>query len=252
MTDTFTITLVSIVFFAFLIAFIKGRAVDKCLKGLAGDEVLVEFDGGKKVWGRLYAAHTGMELTYREKRKDAEGHMEASFILYKQEFSTIAAVIRYLDDLDEKGRISRQKELARAYHPRFARRTGRKINNIFKTVRDSLMDVVNLMIAQAKKSTPIGQMTGQQDKYSMKVRDELMSTMNNAYEPLIERHIGRMMVAEFPRGDGIAEYCGVLKEYTADFIELRDVEYHTPDGAGTMKADILFPRRTVVIRHLGE
>ena len=54
------------------------------------------------------------------------------------------------------------------------------------------------------------------------------------------------------KGDKIFEYCGVLKEYTADFIEIMDIDYTVKDGESPCKADIVVPRKLGLIRHLGE
>ncbi len=84
------------------------------------------------------------------------------------------------------------------------------------------------------------------------MKQELMGSMGASYEPLLERYIGNRVVLELIRGDKIFEYCGVLKEYTADFIEVMDVDYEAKEDEPAKKADLVVPRKYGVIRHLGE
>jgi hypothetical protein len=114
------------------------------------------------------------------------------------------------------------------------------------------MEVVNLLISQAKKATPAGAVLSSQDKYVTQMKQELMGSMGTSYEPLLERYIGNRVVLELIRGDKIFEYCGVLKEYTADFIEVMDVEYESKEDEPAKKADFVVLRKYGVIRHLGE
>ena len=79
-----------------------------------------------------------------------------------------------------------------------------------------------------------------------------MGSVGNSFEPLLERYIGNKVVLEMIKGDKVIEYSGVLKEYTADFIEIMDINYAVKDDEPTRKADFVVPRKLGLIRHLGE
>jgi hypothetical protein len=136
-------------------AFVRRRTKDKCLKDFRDNMVTLEDTSGKAIWGRLNVENTGLEFVYANKHKDKQGHDETSYILYKYEYPNIGALIRYHDQLSEKNKKRRMRELKRTYHPTFLRRLKRKTQNVFKTVRDSVMEVMNLVISQAKKSGQI-------------------------------------------------------------------------------------------------
>ena len=162
------------------------------------------------------------------------------------------ALVRFHDDLTEKGRAQRQKDLKRTWHPGMLRRLRRKTANVFKTVRDSVMEVVNLLLSQAKKRSVAGGVLGAQDKYVSQIKQEIIGASGTSYEPLLERHIGHVVVLEMIKDDKIIEYPGVLKDYTAEFIEIMDVQYRCDDGQPARKADLIVPRRCGIVRHLGE
>jgi len=246
------ITILFIIFAAGVGAFVRKRSRDKCLRDFEKNMVTLERKSGKTIWGKLRVENTGLEFVYSEKHKDPDGHDETSYILYKYEYPDISAVIRFHDMLSEQNKIAREKELKQTYHPGFRRRLKRRILNIFRTVRDSVVEVVNLLISQARKATPAGKVLTSQDKYVSQMKQELMESTGTSFEPLLERYIGHKVVLEMIKGDKVLEYCGVLKDYTAEFIEIMDVNYASNLGQPTRTADLVVPRKHGLVRHLAE
>ena len=250
--NALAITIIFIVLSTLVAAFIRRTTKDKCLKDFSKCMVTVEDTTGKTIWGTLGVENTGLELVYAQKHEDRDGHYETSYILYKHEYPRITALIRYHDQLSDNNRKRREKELKRTYHPRFLRRLKRKTLNIFKTVRDSVMEVINLLMSQAKKATPAGTVLKTQDKYVSQMKEELMGAVGASYEPLLEKYIGRKVVLELVKGEKIFEYSGVLKEYTAEFVEIMDVSYKPKPEDPAKIADLIAFRKYGVVRHLGE
>jgi len=245
-------TIIFIVLAAAVGGFARRRSRDRCLKDFAQNMVTLEETSGKTIWGRLRVENTGIELVYLATHKDEDGHNEASYILYKYEYPKMTALARFHDDLSVQNKRKRDKELRKTYHPGLLRRLRRKIRNVFKTLRDSAMEVVNLLMSQAGKAAPAGGMLASQDKYVSQMKRELTASMGTAYEPLLERYIGHKVVVELIKGDKLLEYCGVLKDYTAEFIEIMDVDYKVRQTETPRKADMVVPRNYGVVRHLGE
>ena len=246
------ITIIFIVLATAVGAFVRKRSRDKCLRDFEQNMVTLEDTAGKTIWGKLRVENTGLEFVYPEKQKDEDGHDEASYILYKYEYPKIGVVVRFHDELSEDNKKAREKELEKTYHPTVLRRFKRKVKNVFKTVRDSVMEIVNLLISQAKKATPAGAVLSSQDKYVSQMKQELMGSVGTSFEPLLERYIGHKVVLEMIKGDKLFEYCGVLKEYTAEFVEIMDVNYKIKEDQPAGTADLVVPRKLGVIRHLAE
>ena len=250
--NTFAITILFIVISAIVGVFVKGRKKDKCLKDFSRYMITLEQVDGKEIWGRLRVENTGMELMYEAIHNDEDGHLEGSYIVYKNEYGNIAALLRYHSKLSEAGKKRRQKQLNRTYHPGFFRQLKRRIANLFRTVRDSVMEIVNMVISQAGKVGPAKTVISSQGKYVSQMKQDVIGTAGTSYEPLLEKYIGHKVVLEFARGDEMLEYCGVLKDYTADFVEIMDVDYAANREQESQKADLVVPRKYGVIRHLGE
>jgi small nuclear ribonucleoprotein (snRNP)-like protein len=251
MPDTFAITIIFIVLATAVAAFVRGRSRDKCLKDFQQNLITLEDTDGKLIWGKLRVETTGLEFAYPEKHADKQGHDETSYILYKYEFPKIAALICFHDQLSELDRKNRAKELKRTYHPALPRRLKRKTMNVFRTVRDSVMEVLNMLISRAGKATPAGAVLTSQDKYVSQIKQELVGSVGTSFEPLLERYIGHRVVIELAKGDKILEYPGVLKEYTAEFIEIMDVDYKVKEEP-SRKADLVVLRKYAAVRHLAE
>ena len=246
------ITILFIIFAAGVAAFVRKRSRDKCLRDFERNRVTLQEKSGKTIWGTLRVENTGLEFIYPEKHKDQQGHEEASYILYKYEYPDIQAVIRFHDDLSEHNKKAREKELKRTYHPGPWRREKRRLLNVFRTIRDSVVEIINLLISQAKKATPAGKVLTSQDKYVSQMKQELVGAAGTSFEPLLERYIGHKVVLEIIKADKVFEYCGVLKEYTAEFIEIMDVDYAINENQPIRKADLVVPRKHGLIRHLAE
>ncbi len=246
------LTILFIILAAGIGAFVRKRSRDKCLRDFEQNMVTLEEKSGKTIWGKLRVENTGLEFVYPEKHKDEEGHDETSYIVYKYEYPDIAVVIRFHDELSEQNKRAREKELKRTYHPGTLCRLKRRILNVFRTVRDSIVEIINLLISQAKKATPAGKVLTSQDKYVSQMKQELVASAGTSFEPLLERYIGHKVVLEMAKGDKIFEYCGVLKEYTAEFIEIMDVNYSPKPDQPARTSDLVVPRKHGLIRHLAE
>lgn len=252
MPDTFLITVIFIVLATFIGAFIRGRHRDKCLKDFSGSPVRIKTVGGKDIWGVLSVEATGLELLYPSPCRDQDGHIETSYILYKNEYPNIATIFRFFDELDNKSKRSREKELSKTYKPKGMKRLNRRIRNMFNTVKDSLMEILNLFIGQAKRTSIGGSVIGSQDKYLKQIGSEVKGTLLTSYEPLLEKYVGRKVVLHLKYGDTAHEHHGILKEYTANFIEIMDVQIKSDSKNETRTVDIVVPRKYATVRHLGE
>lgn len=251
--DSLTITIVFIILSTLIGAFVKGRMRDKCLLHFEGYPVNIEFKNGKIAWGILRLEATGLELKYKEPYLDKnDNQIETSFILYKNEYTNIRRVVCFMDDLDAKTKKKRERFLKSICSKGVPRGIFRKIRNFFATIKDSIMEVVNLLIGRAKQATPMGAVLSSQDKYVSEMQKGVLSSMNVSFEPLLEKHIGRKVVLEYSGGEKTVEYSGILRSYTAEFLELIDMDYKRGEKEEPRRADIIVPRSLGLVRHLGE
>ncbi len=250
MTDTFAITIIFVVICTMAGAFVKGRSKDRCLKSFAGHPITIRKKDGSFISGNLRVETSGMELVYDSVEEGL--NVKASSILYKNEYETIYSLIRYVDELDAKGLKIRERDLNRTSHTNFSARFIRNIRNFFGTIRDSLLEVTNLFMGRAKTMIPAGQVLQGQDKYTSSLQQQLVGAAGTSYEPILERYVGRKVVLSVSKDTKNAEYSGILKDYTTDFIEIMDVEYAEGGSQNFQKADLVVSRTLGKVRHSGE
>jgi len=256
MPDTFLITIVFIVACTVIGAFVKGRSKDACLKDFSGDNVFLEQNDGKLIWGNLFTENTALEFVYDKAYMDKkDNHIETSYVLYKSEYSSIKTISRYVDMLTEENKTEREKAFKKITNPGSGARIGRKVHNFFGTVRDSFLEILNLFMGQVKTKMPAGKILAGQDKYMSKISGEAHASFNTAYEPVLERYIGKKVVLAVTIGGAKTEYSGVLNNYTSEFIEIMDVAMRkkTENSSEELyNADVIIPRSLAVVRHAGE
>ncbi len=243
--DNFGLTILIIVMTTLVASYIKRISKDKCMKNFEGYFVDLELHDGTIFNGKLEVENTGLEIIFREHRTE-QGINKMSYILYKDEYPMLHAIIRYHDDLTERGKMRRTAELNKTYHPNLLRRARRKMNNFFKLIKDSLLEIANTLSGKIK-TTSQGAMLAQNEKYTTKLNQELINTLDASYDPLLEKYIGNIVVFHILIGDGIRIFSGILKEYTQNYVELLDVNY-----SGERLCDLVLPRRICHVRGLGE
>lgn len=230
-------------------AILRARRRDVCLKSFTGYLVYVRLKNGKQIWGELLTDATGIELAYRADHPDEEGHVESSYIIFSGEYPNVQLIIRFLNELTERNVKRRQKKLDRSYKPNVLRRGRRKFRNWFNMIRDAVSQAFTSIISAATKAAP-APVTSQQKSVTGSGK-ELVEWFGNAYDPILERHIGRKIVVEVSSPDGVVhEYVGVFREYSGDYLEVMDVTFEE-DGV-KQQVDLIVPRKHGTVRHDAE
>lgn len=253
MLDSLTITILVIILTALIGAFSNRVKRDKCLYDFNNDPVTLEKITGKVTTkGILRVESTGLEFIYPVEKVNPENDLvQTSYLFYKYEYPQIQALIRFQDELSDDGNKKRTKELKRVYKPSIFRRAKRRMQNIFKTISDSLKEVGNALVSHFQKGGPGATILKSQDKYLKQINQNLVESVGAAYDRLLEKYIGHKIVFDLIKGETVQQYSGILKDYTANYIEILDVNYAVEEQEPRL-ADIIVPQKLGIIRHLGE
>ncbi len=224
-TFLFSIILVSaLTIFSTVMATLKR---DKLLKDLAGHLVTIELQNGSRYRGRLRVESEGVEVV-AEKADD--GPEKVSYLLRKDEYKDIHALIRYHDFLTDREKEAREAEVDSVYHPSIGMRLKRRLRNIVNEMKRVASEAFSIVFGKIKDSFNVG--SRQYSTEVEKAGQEMVSYATEAtYDALIDKLIGTRVVAWVHSKQ---EYVGVLKDYTSKFIELLDVNYSN-DWRITMK-----------------
>jgi len=204
-------------------SFVRSSVTDRCLKDFDEFQITVEKKNGRIIWGILHLESTGMELEYTSNVADT-AHIETSYLLYKDEYKDLQAIYRYADELTPSGVRRRERDLARSFHPGPARVLRRKLRNFINTTTDSLSEAVGVIAGRAKK--PAAQyISDTGEAYLKRLGKDLIGYVGTSFDPLLEHYVGAKVVVEVLEAGVAREHVGILKEYSAQFIEMLDVLY---------------------------
>jgi len=252
MIDSLTITFLFILATAIIGAFTSRVKRDKCLYDFNNDPVTLEKITGKiATKGILKVESTGLEFIYPvEKINPVNNLLQTSYLFYKYEYPQIQALIRFQDELSEEGKKKREQDLKRVYKPSIFRKFKRKLQNVFKNLGDSFKDAGNALVAHFQKGSN-SVLLKSQDKYLKQINQNIVESVGNAYDKLLEKYIGHKIVFDMIKGEKVYQYSGILKDYTSNYLELLDVNYDIADKNARL-ADIIVPQKIGIVRHLGE
>jgi hypothetical protein len=208
--------------------YVNSRVRDRCLRDFGGYVVTIEHGADTVVWGRLRTYSAGLEVVYEAAHHDREGHDENSYILYDNELANLQAIYRFHDDQSPRGQRRRERDIRRTYRPSIYRRARRALRNLFSTFRDAVVQTTNALLGRRMQQSPQGAMLNQYQQLTSSGAQLLSGAIGNAYEPILERYIGQYVVLEIARGDAVEEEYGILKEYSAKYVELLNVKVEVP------------------------
>ncbi|MBN1188035.1 MAG: hypothetical protein JXB49_37515 [Bacteroidales bacterium] len=249
--NLFSLTLLVIIVSSLIAAYIRRKHKDRCLKDFNANFVTVLYADNQTDIGVLSVTGSGMQVRYEKEVHLGNNEKYIGEFIYKSEFSAIKCIIRHVDKLHGKQVKSRERQLKYIYKPTFLMRVVRALQNFFKTIRDSLVDVIQVLVGRSIKNANLLSAMQSQNKYVTQVNQQLASMVEAAYEPLLEKNIGKRVEAILDKGEKPLKLRGILKEYTSEFIELLDVKCIIP-LEDDQSVDVIFPRNQGMIRYILE
>lgn len=224
---SFILTLGVIVLATLIGAFLRSSHKDRCLSDFNRYHVTVERKDNRVMWGNMQLQPTGFELIYRSDVADDEGHMETSYVFYKDEYTDIQAIYRHARDLTPEQQKRRARSVERSLHPGILRRARRSLRNFLSTAADSFAEALTLTLGRVRrKGTAV--ITDTSQTYIRGMSRDVIGYVGTSFDPLLEKFIGTRVVVEVVEDNELHEHVGMLKEYSADFLEMLDVYYPLP------------------------
>ncbi|MFW6060268.1 MAG: hypothetical protein ACODAQ_08800 [Phycisphaeraceae bacterium] len=221
--------------FIFLVAIIgvifQLRRKDKCLKLLADHHVSYLTTAGRPVWGDLTVYSQGLELTFDAPHTTGRGLTKSSALIYENDLATCLALCRIEDALTDAEKRKRQRQIRRSFRPGPLRRTMRALRNILNTLRDAFSKAINTIIGAMARMRPDSAVLTTQQTQVNEIGQTLLAAAGNAYEPLLEAHIGKPVVLKIasttePTNQPF-ELPGYLVDYTDRFIAVFNVAHES-------------------------
>ena len=228
----FFLTILFIFGTAIITAVFTKWAKDKCLKFFNGDNVTIEREDGRVVWGKLAVLSSGVEVEFGTPGVDRIGRRRSSVMVYGDEVETkTLALFRYHGALTPEQQKERKNQARKTFNPGLFKRMWRKIRILINTFKDAFSKAIAAFVGQVAKTRPGSKVLTTQQAGVSQIGDTVVTQGlgANAYEPLLERHIGRPVILDLVRpGGGTVGLAGYLVEYTSKFVALFNVEHESP------------------------
>jgi len=237
-------TIAGILVSSVLSFFVSQRRLDQCLRHFDGYKVTMVQKDGKRIWGKLVASASGVEFRY-EQPYQLEDHVETSFVLFKGEFKTMHALVRYRDDMSRAHHLRWRRDKEHSFRPNFLAYQVRHVRNVLWSIKDGIGQAF-MTVGSASANPALKAMAVQQGKNA-----DSGPSFATSYDPLLERYIGRRAVVQVAvKERPPVEYVGTLKDYSPNSLELADLTI--PDGGVARECDVIVLRSDSVLRHGAE
>ena len=244
-TNLLLLTILFIFVSAIVGAIVARRRRDRCLALLDDYHITMVKTDGQVLWGDLRVFSQGIELKYDSPHRSKQGIIKSSYLLYQPEMEQVVAFCRYAGNLTEDERRMREQQVEARFRPGAVSRFRRSIVNILNTVRDAVAQSVNAVIGQMAKVGGQSSVASSQKGEMEKVGKSLLGAVGNAYEPMLERQIGKPIVIEMsvPAGPGgnHIELSGYLAEYSDKYLAMFNVEQMVQETL-TLACDVALER----------
>ncbi len=233
--NALALTILFVFLTAIITVIVQQRRKDKCLKLLRGYHVSYLTTSGRVIWGDLIVYSKGLELVYDSPYETLRGIRKSSSIIYEPDMAGCLAICRSVDALTDQEKRLRRRQIRRSFRPGPIRRMLRWFRNIVSTLKDAFSKAFSLLIGQLAKRT--GGVLASQQAGVDQIGQTLIGAAGNAYEPILERHIGRHVVLQLtspadPNQQKI-DLPGYLVDYTDKYLAVFNVE-HEPVSEQTL------------------
>lgn len=248
--NIFGLTIVFIFLTAIISVIVKLRRKDKCLKLLHDYHVAYLTTTGKVAWGDLVVYSQGIELRFDAPHTTRRGLIKSSAMVYESEMGHYLALCRVEDGLTEKEKRDRRRQIRRSFRPGIHRRFLRWLRNLINTLRDAFNRAFTAILGQLAKARPDSEVLATQQANVSLIGQDLLLAAGNAYEPILEAHIGRPVILKIasttePTQQAV-ELPGYLVDYSDRFVAVFNVE-HEPTEVMALTLDASEDRPNVSV-----
>ncbi|MFG0292461.1 MAG: hypothetical protein ACF8MJ_04830 [Phycisphaerales bacterium JB050] len=217
---------VTVIFLVTIIsAFIRRRQRDRCVKLFHDYHCTFLPSKADPVWGDLCVTSEGIEVFFDAVYTTRRGITKSSALVYAEELNEYVALTRPIVGLSEEELQDREHQLRRSINPNLLRRTGRWFRNAINTISDAISRSFAMVVGRVARTGSVGSALRNQQGDVTALGKSIVGIAGNAYEPLLERHIGGPVVIRtlHPSGGDPCEFPGHLIEYSARFIAIYSI-----------------------------
>ena len=206
---------------------------DKCLKLLWGDHATIAKLDGTVLWGDLVVYPEALELTFDAPFVTSRGLVKSGVLLPKADVAGVHLVARSEAGLTPEESAHRKKQIRRTFRPNLLRRWLRVGRNLVNTLRDAFAKAFSAILSAVTRNPQAAAIADQKSGVE-NIGQQLIGAAGNAYDPMLEAHVGRPVVVSLlcpglskPETPVRVDVPGYLVDYTEAWIAVFNVD-HAP------------------------
>jgi len=169
----------------------------------------------------------GVELVFDAAYQTRRAICKGSALVFPDELSGCLAIFRTVHALSQQELRARERQVRRTFRPGLVRRSLRWVRSVLNTIGDAFHRSVGVLAASLNRAGALGAALSAQKGSLEQLGGTLVGMAGRAYEPLLERHIGRPVVLELKNPEGttapVTELPGYLVEYTQSHLAVFNV-----------------------------
>lgn len=226
--NAFTLTLLFILLAAVVVTLIQRYRRDECLALLDDFHATFADAKGHAMWGDLVVVPNGLEVRFDAPRQTRGGLTQSSALIYADALRAAVGLCRPVDALTPDERVLRRAQLRRSIRPGPVRQLLRALVNFVNALRDALAKAFTLAVEEVAGAIPGPTALAERGDEFQALGRSLERAVARAYEPLLERHIGRPVVLRLTSAadpEHPVELPGYLVEYTQDYLAVFNVAH---------------------------
>lgn len=236
--------IVAIILVVFALALVAGLVrkfrKDPCLAKFGGFHASYLGADGTALWGDMVVTSQGIELLFDAPHRDERGLEESGAILFGPEMSSMIAVARSVHGMTDAERAKWKQHVDETLRPGRWLRAKRWLANVGGMVRDAVVDTLGVLLGQLGAKNKRAAALADREKQVSQIGGAVLDLGARAYEPLLERHVGRAVILgiELPGEDEHRKlyFPGYLGEYNEKFLVLVN-ESHAPEESVVVAAN---------------
>lgn len=225
--DTILLLSIFLVFATALVGgFMQQRRRDRVLVNLQDFHATARLQDGSRIWGCMKIYPSGLELVYAKPFRNHRGNVATSYIMFRDGVEQIDSIYRFQNELTPENQRRRCQEIEQTRNPGLIRILLRRVRNFLNTFRDAINESMGMLLTRMKGTSSMA-LFQTQDERLKKIASESLGVVGNAYDPILEHHIGKRVIVELrEETGGKREFAGFLREYSQAWLSVFDCRIH--------------------------